>query len=455
MKLPAYPRTKPSGVEWLGDVPEHWEVDRLKRSSLRVTDGAHISPDLSSSDFPFVSTVDIHGGKIDFDDCLRTSDECYSYLVRTGCRPHQGDLLFSKDGTVGRTALVDVDREFVVASSLVIVSPRPTRLNAGFLDYWLNNSLLQQDILLQISGAALRRISVEKVSRLPVLLPPPAEQRAIAMFLDRETGRVDRLVAKKRELIERLKEKRTSLISHTVTRGLPPAAADAAGLAENPPLKPSGIEWLGDIPRHWDVRRLKDVGTLKGGAGFPHEEQGLEDEELPFYKVGDLKASLDGRVMTKSEHTISKETARKLRAAIIPPESIVYAKIGAALLLNRRRVTFADCCIDNNMTAYLPDGRRIRSEWAFYWLSILDFGEFMNPGAVPSFSEGYQAILPVLLPPLLEQAAIAAYLDEETAKLDALVGKVEEAVERLQEYRTALITAAVTGKIDVREEMAT
>jgi type I restriction enzyme S subunit len=216
-------------------------------------------------------------------------------------------------------------------------------------------------------------------------------------------------------------------------------------------LKPSGITWLGDIPTNWDARRLKEVGTLLGGAGFPYEEQGVEGEELPFYKVGDLKASLDGRMMGKPEHTISKETAKKLRASIIPPDSIVYAKIGAALLLNRRRITFVNCCIDNNMTAYVPGKKYIETNWAFYWLSILDFGEFMNPGAVPSFSEGYQSILPILVPSLPEQTAITEYLDAETKKLDALVVKVETAVERLQEYRTALITAAVTGKIDVRK----
>ena len=118
MKFLPYERYKPSGIEWLGDVPEHWGIDRLRRSSQRVTDGAHISPDLSSPDFPFVSTVDLWGGKIDFEGCLRTSDECYTYLVHTGCRPHHGDLLFSKDGTVGRTAVVDVDR-LIVAEATV------------------------------------------------------------------------------------------------------------------------------------------------------------------------------------------------------------------------------------------------------------------------------------------------------------------------------------------------
>ncbi len=433
MKLPAYPRTKPSGVEWLGDVPEHWEVKRF-RFCVRASNAGEV-----------IDRSYWHSGDELLFSCQRESmiSDFPDFPLRK--RTTENDLLVTRNGT----PYVHVPPANAIYSNVV----QRCTLKDGPLRSFVALALETACERLRGDGygVSIPSFSYEKWCDLSLPLPAPAEQQAIAAFLDRETGRVDRLVAKKRELIERLKEKRTALISRTVTRGLPPAAARAAGLPENPPLKPSGIEWIGEIPKHWEARRLKDVGTLKGGAGFPHDEQGLEDEELPFYKVGDLKASLDGRVMTKPEHTISMETARKLRAAVIPPRSIVYAKIGAALLLNRRRVTFADCCIDNNMTAYLPDERRIRSEWAFYWLSILDFGEFMNPGAVPSFSEGYQAILPVLLPPLPEQAAIAAYLDEETAKLDALVVKVEEAVERLQEYRTALITAAVTGKIDVRQ----
>ncbi len=490
MKLPAYPRTKPSGVDgstpltagWLGDVPEHWEVKR-GRFAMRVNSPAPrlraLKPDDEVSFVP-MDAVGVGGGL-----CLEQTR-----ILAEGSSGYtefqDGDVVVAKITPCfenGKAALASglLNGAAYGTTELHVLRAGRT-LDRGFLFYVAISDTFRKLGESEMYGAGgQKRVPPEFNKDFHTPLPPLAEQRAIAAFLDRETGRVDRLVAKKRELIERLKEKRTALISRTVTRGLPPgtamkypqisqiyademakfraaspnlrpSASICGPLPENPPLKPSGIEWLGDIPKHWEARRLKDVGTLKGGAGFPLEEQGLEDEELPFYKVGDLKASLNGCVMSKPEHTISKETARKLRATIIPPDSIVYAKIGAALLLNRRRVTFADCCIDNNMTAYLPDKRRIRSEWAFYWLSILDFGEFMNPGAVPSFSEGYQAVLPVLLPPLPEQAAIAAYLDLETAKLDALVGKVEEAVERLREYRTALITAAVTGKIDVRKD---
>ena len=217
-----------------------------------------------------------------------------------------------------------------------------------------------------------------------------------------------------------------------------------------PNYKPSGIEWLGEVPEHWEVKRIKDAGTPVAGSGFPHEFQAVEGEALSFYKVGDLVASSDGRSMGVSLNTVSYETAAKLRARVISAGAILYAKIGAALLLNRRRLSTKPCCVDNNMTAYVPKPSAASAEWAFYWMSTLDFGKVANPGAVPSFSEGDQAVLPLLLPPPADQRAIADFLDRETAKIDTLAAKIETAIERLQEYRTALITAVVTGKIDMR-----
>ena len=130
---------------------------------------------------------------------------------------------------------------------------------------------------------------------------------------------------------------------------------------------------------------------------------------------------------------------------------MVYAKIGAALLLNRRRVTSVPCCIDNNMTAYIPDAAHLEIRWVHYWLSILDFGEFVNPGAVPSLSEGYQSVVPIFVPELKEQKSIADYLDAAFPKIAQLIDATERTIDRLTEYRTALITAATTGKIDVRK----
>ena len=220
-----------------------------------------------------------------------------------------------------------------------------------------------------------------------------------------------------------------------------------------PEYQSTKYPWIGDLPISWEVRRLKEVGRLFGGAGFPHEYQNVQGEELYFYKVGDLSLSENGKTLLASPHTISKETAKTLRASIIPENAVVYAKIGAALLLNRRRMTTAACCVDNNMTAYVIAAEMVSPEWAFYWLSTIDFGEHVNPGAVPSFSEGYQSVLPIPVPPMDEQQAIARFLDFKAAQIDALIAKKKALLDKLTEKRAALISHAVTKGLDPKAPM--
>ena len=207
---------KPSDVPWLGNVPVNWVEAQIRHVTSRVTDGAHVSPDTSSPDMPFVSTVDIKNEKIDFENCLGTTSASYEIMKRTGCKPLKGDVLFSKDGTIGRTCVVDYEREFVVASSLVIISPEIDEIESRYLSYWLNSSLLKQNYELLLAGAALRRISIEKVSRLPVFLPTISEQKAIADYLDAQTAKIDDLIAHTFEEITLLKELRAATIADAV-----------------------------------------------------------------------------------------------------------------------------------------------------------------------------------------------------------------------------------------------
>jgi type I restriction enzyme S subunit len=134
MSLPRYPEYKDSGVEWLGEVPAHWDIAALKRFADQITDGAHISPETENGIYPFVSTKDVSDESIDLETCLRTSQSTYEYMVKTGCRPEVGDVLFSKDGTIGRSVVVKDSRDFVVASSLIIIRPNKVRLSPLFLN---------------------------------------------------------------------------------------------------------------------------------------------------------------------------------------------------------------------------------------------------------------------------------------------------------------------------------
>ena len=218
-----------------------------------------------------------------------------------------------------------------------------------------------------------------------------------------------------------------------------------------PAYKDSGVEWLGEIPAHWRALALKRIGDLQAGAGFPDDEQGNQDEEIPFFKVGDMGAPGNEREMLVHQHSVSRATARRLRAHIFPAGTIVFAKVGAALLLNRRRLVTRPSCIDNNMMGFIPDD--CDTTWTLYWLTGLDMGRLANPGAVPSVNEGQMRETPAAVPPIREQRAIAAFLDRETARIDALVAKKERLIALLQEQRTALITRAVTNGLDPTDPM--
>lgn len=318
---------------------------------------------------------------------------------------------------------------------------RPTReIDARFLYYSTVSACFRQRGEAAMFGSAgQKRVPEEFVRNFRVSLPPLEQQCAIADFLDRKTGQLDALVEAKRRVLELLFGKRQALIARAVTRGIDP----------NVQCRDSGIPWLGAIPAHWNMGPLKHFGVLIAGSGFPHKFQGIGGEALPFYKVGDLAASKNDRYMEWPPNTVSFETAAMLRARVIPKNSIVYAKIGAALLLNRRRVVTKPCLVDNNMTAYSPNSETISSEWAFYWSSILDFGMLANPGAVPSLSEGVQAQLPILVPPIAEQRAITDHLDQETAQLDMLTKEIENTITLLKERRSAIIESAITGRTDV------
>ena len=426
-----YPDHRESGVGWLGKIPAHWDMKRLKFVSHTVAGQSPPSAAVAdgTDGLPFLQ------GNAEFGSMNPTPHQVCDSAPK---RAEPGDILLSVRAPVG--AMNMADRAYGIGRGLCAIRPR-AGLDRLFSFYQVMAIRPLLDAV--ATGSTYDAVTASDVGDLPVLLPHREEQRAIAGFLDHETARIDAMVARKQRLIELFEEKRTALITRAVTRGLDP----------NVPMKDSGIERLRVIPAHWGVRRLKDRGVLVGGAGFPPDYQGATDEALPFYKVGDLSASSDGRYMGKAPHTVSFKTASELRAHVIPENSIIYAKIGAALLLNRRRITTVPCCIDNNMSAYVPR-RGVASGWAFHWMTAVDFAALVRPGAVPSLSEGEQANIPIVIPPMAEQHAIVAFLHKQITTIDALITRIHQAINHLRELRTALISAAVTGKIDVRKEAA-
>jgi len=289
--------------------------------------------------------------------------------------------------------------------------------------------------------AAQPHLNAEELGGFIILAPSQNEQLAIAAFLDRETSRIDRLVVKKRGLIERLKEKRTALISRTVTRGLPPAAACAAGLAASPPLKPSGLDWLGDIPMHWEVTKMSWVcASIRDGTHNPPDRADGIHRHLSVRNVQDGKFALlnDDRTMT------AENFAELQRSYTVEEGDIVLAIVGATIGKSAIVGKLENVTVQRSLAILRPKKTAISSSFLHYVIQspvvqteikLTVFKYSAQPGI---YLEDLGRLL-VVRPPLPEQVAIASYLDKETAKLGALMAEVEEAIERLQEYRTALI----------------
>jgi type I restriction enzyme, S subunit len=274
-------------------------------------------------------------------------------------------------------------------------------------------------------------------------LPPKDEQRAIAGFLDRETGKIDVLVKKKERLIGLLREKRTAMISHAVTKGL----------ISNPLMKDSGIEWLGQIPAHWEVKRLRDVAdTIQTGPfGSQLHAEDYSSGGVPVINPANIE---HGRLLPDADCAVDAETFQRLLRHRLSAGDIVFARrgemgrcglvtaaeegwlcgTGSLLLRCDRRV-----CEPSFLT-YVLATTGIRD-----WLSLESVGSTME-----NLNTSILSRIPLVLPPRSEQQAIVAHIDRETAKLDTLRAKIRKGIDRLQEYRTALISAAVTGQIDVR-----
>jgi len=451
MKLPAYPRTKPSGVDWLGDMPEHWDVKRLKYSAS-INDEA--LAETTSPDFEF-EYVDI-GGVSAVDGITATEQVVFENAPsRARRKVRHGDTIVSTVRTYLRAIapIKNPPENLIVSTGFAVVRPRT--VEPAFLAYALREASFIESVVARSVGVSYPACNASEVGDISIPLPAPAEQRAIAAFLDRETGRVDRLVAKKRELIERLKEKRTALISRTVTRGLPAEAAAKAGIPTNPPLKPSGHPWLDDIPKHWEVKRLKEVSVLFGRIGF----RGYSTDDLVHEGEGAISMSpsnmAEGVVSLDKCTWLSWEKYHESPEIQVQREDVIMVKTGSTL----GKTAFVQSVpVPMTINPQLMIFKEVKcfKRFLFYYVFskvVQDVIPLHNTGStIPTMTQEGIGKLPFPVPPIPEQRAIAAYLDKETAKLDALVGKVEEAVERLQEYRTALITAALTGKIDVTNQ---
>lgn len=383
----------------------------------------------------------LNSGEIDLDGANRIGAQDFAALDKAGCRPRTGDVLFSKDGSVGKVALVRADG-FVVLSSLAILRPKRKKLESRFLTYVLESPEGAQQIHAQYVGAALRRITLDAINELELPVPQLKEQAAIARFLDHETARIDELIAKQERLIELLKEKRQAVVSHAVTKGLNPDA----------PMKDSGVEWLGEVPAHWVVGRLKVAAEV---TDCKHVTADFVDDGIPLVSIREVQSwFIDIRTAKRTTPEFAaqlSEGERELR-----PGDIVYSRnatVGQAAMVPPgfdRVVMGQDVCrLRLRESLDSPEFLlfQLRSRSMEDQLGSVLIGSTFKRINVDTIKQ-----LWCTWPPTSEeQRTIVKYLEAEASKYVRLLTAAHKSIELMQERRTALISAAVTGKIDVRD----
>ena len=440
MSFPRYPEYKDSGVEWLGEVPMHWAVTALKRG-FNVTLGKMLQPDSTGPDdelLPYLRAANIQWDGVDSTDIKQM---WISKRDRAQLRLAHGDLLVSEGGDVGRSCMWASELEnCYFQNSVNRVRARDGHSNR-YLYYWMSTVKDKGYVDVLCNKSTIAHFTAEKVAAVPVPLPTPEEQTQIAAFLDRETAKIDALVAEQRRLMELLKEKRQAVISHAVTRGLNSHA----------PMKPSGIEWLGDVPKHWDVKKLKFV-TANVKAG-PFGSALTKDVYVSAgYRVYGQEQVIPND-FTIGDYFITQAKYEDLSQYSVSAGDILISCVG----------TFGKIAIvPDNVEPGIINPRliRLRSSTAIqapYLVEVMrsnvtfeQFSSFTRGGTMDVINIGTLNEIYLALPPMEEQQELLGFIHREIAKFDALTTEAQRAINLLQERRTALISAAVTGQIDVR-----
>jgi len=437
LMLKPYPAYKDSGVEWLGVVPEHWEIARLKSVAMNVVRQTTERRD----DEMYIALEHVEGwtGRIRQADV----DVAFESQVK---RFQAGDILFGKlRPYLAKVTLPPSDG--VCVGEFLVLRPRNASAVAPYMGHLLRSKPVIDAISGSTFGAKMPRADWGFIGAMLITLPPLPEQTAIVRYLDYIDRRIRRYIRAKQKLIKLLEEQKQVIIHEAVTGQI-----DVRTGKPYPAYKDSGVEWLGQIPEHWKVLPLKRVAWFKSGAGFPTSEQGRPNSEIPFLRVSDMTRPGNERWIEVVDSTVTMQTARRLGAFVFPENAVIFPKVGGALLTNKRRLLRRASCIDNNLMGCVV--RHADVQFMFTVLQQLDLGRLAKPGPVPAIGEGDVRGIRVAIPPSAEQTAIVRYLDDATANAEAAIAHARREIELLREYRTRLIADVATGKLDVREAAA-
>lgn len=422
-----YPKYKDSGVDWIGKIPEHWEITKFKylyKSNMGAT--------LLRSDLDEDGKIPVYSAT--------ESDDIFGYVNNSNVILEPGDLVIPARGnSIGYVTMV---KELATCTQTTIYSKKITDdFNKKYIFHYLRGL---KEFLFQFDRTAIPQVTVGEVKENPIVLPPPGKQTAIANYIDHKTSLIDSLIEKKRKLIELLKEERKADINRAVTKGLDP----------NVPMEDSGIEWLGNIPQHWDVKKLRFLGELQNGISKNSDSFG---SGYPFLGYGSI---YDNEITPKKAEGLVNSTEAEREKYSVKEGDVFFTRTSETMeeigIPCTCMATIENCVFSGFVIRFRNTSKLLTKGFSRYYFQshfprVFLVNE-MNIVTRSSLSQGLLKRLPVLLPPLDEQQQLVEYLDNQTKKIHSFIEKANKMIDLLNEYRTALISEAVTGKIDVRED---
>ncbi|EAH7568640.1 TPA: restriction endonuclease subunit S [Campylobacter jejuni] len=421
---------KESGIEWLGEIPEHWEVVKINKIVTFVNGYAFENFDFNPIfEIPVIRIGDMQKEKILYDNCLKTKEKekLKQFLISNN------DILIALSGaTTGKIAFCDTDNKAYINQRVAIVRSKLKLVKYYFLTRGF--SLL---IELACNGSAQPNISTKEIGEFKIPLPPLKEQEQIANFLDEKCKKIANFIEKKEKLITLLKEQKQALINETITKGLD----------KNINFKDSGIEWLGEIPQHWRIVKLKYVAFTNIGLVYtPDDIIENPDEGYPVLRANNIQ---NGKIDYQDLIYIkSKQIGKK--QIISSGDLLMCVRNGSENLLGK--------------TAKIQDGyfsfgaftAIIKSQFNdyFYWIFQTNMlrksiASFSASNGIGQISQDDIKNFIISFPPLKEQEQIAQFLDSEISKIDAIIEKIKKQIELIKEYKTTLINQAVCGRINL------
>ncbi len=426
MSFPRYSNYLDSGLNWLGDVPSHWSIRRL---------GYYLGErreKVSDRDYPPLS-VTKDGIVPQLETAAKTDDGDNRKRV---CK---GDFVInSRSDRKGSAGLSALDGSVSLIST--VLKPKES-VHGSFVHHLLRSAPFQEEFYRFGKGivADLWSTNYTAMSGITLAMPPFREQVAIATFLDRETAKIDALIAEQQRLIELLQEKRQAVISHAVTKGLNPDA----------PMKDSGVEWLGEVPEHWRIKRIKHTARMESGHTPDRKiEAYWINCDIPWVSLNDTGFLRDNDYISETAYYINELGIQNSSARLLPERVVVFSRDAT---IGRCAITTRPMAVSQHFIAWvcgneiLPEYLLLRLKSMTQELERLTFGATLKTIGMPDVKT-----LATPVPPIKEQEQIVEYAKEATVSLENMSASAQKAVALLQERRSALISAAVTGQIDVR-----